>query len=230
MDFFSTIIDIVLHLDKYLAEVVVNYGALTYLFLFIIVFCETGLVVTPFLPGDSLLFVVGALTGASHLTSLSDSFNIWIAALVLLAAAVLGDTANYHIGKALGHKLFKNEKSKLFNKKNLDKTHAFYEKHGGKTIILARFIPVIRTFAPFVAGMGTMKYRRFISYNVTGAVMWVALGITAGFLFGNNDFVRENFSLVLVAIVIISCLPAVFAWFNEKRREKAKIAAGKPEK
>lgn len=224
MDFFQTVINIILHLDKYLNDVVQNYGAVTYIFLFIIVFCETGLVVTPFLPGDSLLFVVGSLAGAQKLFSLSQNFNVWIAGIVVLAAAVIGDTSNYHIGKAFGMKLFKNEKSKLFNRKNLDKTHAFYVKHGGKTIILARFVPVIRTFAPFVAGMGTMSYRRFIAYNIVGASIWVPLGIILGILFGNNDFVRNNFSLVLVAIVLISCIPAVVAWFNEKRNEKKKTA------
>lgn len=227
MDFFSLLVDVILHLDTYLGKVILDYGALTYIILFVIVFCETGLVVTPFLPGDSLLFLVGAITAANGMTSLSQSFNIWTAALVICVAAILGDTANYHIGKSLGAKLFKKENSKFFNKKNLEKTHAFYVKHGGKTIILARFIPVIRTFAPFVAGMGTMKYSKFIGYNVVGAIMWVALGTVAGFLFGNNDFVKNNFSLVLVAIVIISCLPAVFAWLNEKRIEKAKAKATK---
>jgi membrane-associated protein len=222
MDFFSTLLDIFLHLDKHLSTVIQDYGALTYLLLFVIVFCETGLVVTPFLPGDSLLFVVGALTGASGLVSLADHFNIWVAALVLLAAAVLGDTANYQIGKVLGDKLFKKENSKFFNRKNLEKTHAFYVKHGGKAIILARFIPVIRTFAPFVAGMGTMKYAKFISYNVVGAMMWVTLGVTAGYLFGNNQFIKDNFSLVLIAIVVISCIPAVVAWLNDRRIEKSK--------
>lgn len=222
MELFNRVLDIVLHLDRYLSSIIIDYGSLTYLLLFVIIFCETGLVVTPFLPGDSLLFVVGALTGASGLTSVTDRFNIWAAALVVFAAAVIGDTVNYHIGKSLGHKLFQKEDSKFFNRKNLDKTHAFYAKHGGKTIILARFIPVIRTFAPFVAGMGTMSYSRFISYNLVGAAMWVTLGVTAGFLFGNNQFIKNNFSLVLIAIVLISCIPAAVAWLNEKRTSKVR--------
>jgi membrane-associated protein len=222
VDFFANILDIILHLDRYLSAVIVDYGALTYLLLFIIIFCETGLVVTPFLPGDSLLFVVGALTGASGLISISDRFNIWVAALVIFLAAVTGDTVNYHIGKAIGPRIFRKDNVKFLNKKNLEKTHAFYVKHGGKTIILARFIPVIRTFAPFVAGMGTMEYSRFIGYNIAGAAMWVTVGVAAGFLFGNNPFIKDHFSLVLVAIVIISCVPAVIAWLNDKRAPKVR--------
>jgi membrane-associated protein len=222
----ETILDIILHLDKYLGSTVIPAcGIWTYVILFAVIFLETGVIVTPFLPGDSLLFVAGALFAAGATESLGPNF-IWIAAGVMAAAAIIGDTVNYHIGKAIGHKLFNKPKNRFFNKKNLVKAHEFYERHGGKTIVLARFIPVIRDFAPFVAGMGVMNYRRFIIYNVAGAIAWVAIGTVAGYYFGNIPFVKDNFSLVIIAIVVISCIPMIVSFINGKiKAAKAKKEA-----
>jgi membrane-associated protein len=211
-----SIIDIVLHLDIYLGKYVIpTFGLWTYIILFVVVFVETGVIVFPFLPGDSLLFVIGALFAAGATASLGPDF-IWYATAVMVLAAIIGDTVNYHIGKAIGHKLFNKEKNRFFNKKNLLKAHAFYEKHGGITIFLARFIPVVRDFAPFVAGMGVMKYSKFIIYNITGGIVWVAIGTLAGYLFGNIPFIKENFSLVLIAIVLISCIPMIITYIKDR--------------
>ena len=199
MEIILKFVDLFLHLDKYLGEIIRNYGLWTYLILFVIIFMETGFVVTPFLPGDSLLFAAGAFAGLGDLNP--------IILLVLLGfAAVAGDTANYWIGHFIGPKAFSGN-IRFLKKEYLDRTHAFYEKHGGKTIVLARFIPIIRTFAPFVAGIGAMSYGHFIVYNLVGGVLWVSLFTLMGFFFGNLKVVQENFSLVIIAIILISILP-----------------------
>ena len=213
MEFFAQIIDFIVHLDKYIGMIIDWFGPWTYVILFVVVFCETGLVVTPFLPGDSLLFIVGALAAKGEL-------NLWIALGVFWTAAVLGDAVNYQIGKFFGHKLFKNPNARFLKKENLDKTHQFYEKYGGKTIIIARFVPIIRTFAPFVAGMGSMTYKRFFTFNVIGATLWVLFALFAGFFFGNIPVIKDNFTFVIFAIIFISLLPAIISWWLEKRKSK----------
>ena len=215
MEIISFLIDFILHLDKHLSEIVGQYGIWTYALLFMIIFMETGLVITPFLPGDSLLFAAGTLASPA----LQEVLNIWILVPLLIGAAVLGDTINYWIGHYIGPKAFSGN-IKFLKKEYLDQTHAFYEKHGGKTIILARFIPIIRTFAPFVAGIGAMNYRRFFMFNVVGAVLWVMIFTLAGYFFGRLSFVQENFSLVVIAIIIISVLPAVYEYVKERIRLK----------
>jgi membrane-associated protein len=201
MEFLSRLLDFVLHLDKHLNALIQAYGLWTYLVLFVIIFLETGLVVTPFLPGDSLLFAAGTFASAKTL-------NVFWLFILLAAAAILGDTANYWIGHFIGPRVFHQEKSRFFKREYLDRTHRFYEKYGAETIIIARFVPIIRTFAPFVAGIGRMSYWRFISYNVVGGIGWVALFVFGGYFFGNISFVRRNFSLVIVAIIVISVIPA----------------------
>jgi membrane-associated protein len=211
MDFLKTIIDFILHIDKHLVELTSQYGIWVYAILFIIVFCETGLVVTPFLPGDSLLFAAGAII------ALPDSgLNIILMFFVILIAAVLGDAVNYHIGKTIGAGIFKKE-SRFIKKEYLVKTEQFYEKHGGKTIVYARFIPIMRTFAPFVAGIGSMNYSRFFTFNFAGALAWVVLFLGAGYLFGNIDFIKNNFSLVIVTIIFVSLLPILFEYVKSRR-------------
>ncbi len=212
MDIIYTLLDFLINLDKHLAELINNFGGFTYIILFLIIFCETGLFVTPFLPGDSLIFVVGALSAAG-------AMNIWSITGVLIAAAVIGDTVNYHIGKFLGPRIFKKQNVRFLNKKHLDKAHEFYRKHGGKTVIIARFIPVIRTFAPFVAGMGSMSYGRFILYNITGGVAWVSICVASGYFFGNIPAVSENFTLVILAIIGISLLPVVITWMTNRKNK-----------
>jgi len=199
---FPDLLEIVLHLDKHLLELCTQYGTWVYAILFIIIFCETGLVVTPFLPGDSLLFAVGSLAAIQALDFTSSI-------ILLMLAAVLGDTVNYWIGNYVGPKVFYQENSRLLNKEYLMRTHQFYEKHGGKTIIIARFLPIIRTFAPFVAGIGSMTYRRFIAFNVVGGALWVLLFIPAGYFFGSVPVVKNNFSLVIIALVLIPGIPSV---------------------
>ncbi len=213
MEFLQAAIDLFLHLDDHLANLISQYGVWTYAILFLVIFCETGLVVTPFLPGDSLLFAAGAFAA-------TGSLNIFILFALLIIAAILGDAVNYAIGKRLGTKPFDNPKSKIFKREYLDKTHAFYEKYGGKTIIMARFLPIVRTFAPFLAGVGSMTYSKFAMYNVSGAFLWVLVCAGGGFLFGNLPFVKENFSLVILAIIIISVLPAVFEIIKARRERK----------
>jgi membrane-associated protein len=208
------IVEFLLHFDKYLANLINFFGPFTYIILFLIIFAETGLVVTPFLPGDSLLFVVGTLSGGNFL-------NLWISYCVLLLAAVLGDTANYWLGHHLGHKVFSKQNSKLFNKAYLEKTHEFYAKYGGKTIILARFIPIIRTFAPFVAGMGSMHYRTFLMFNMIGAFIWVTAITFAGYFFGGLPFIQKNFEYAVIGIIIVSILPAAFEFIKHKISHKA---------
>ena len=213
---FAYLIDIFLHLDKYLGMIINNYGFETYLILFIIIFLETGLVVTPFLPGDSLIFAAAAL-------SVDGMLNIYALVGILMVAAILGDTANYEIGRFFGNKLIKIGGGKLIKQEHLDKTHAFYEKYGGKTIIFARFIPIVRTLAPFVAGIGKMKYKTFISFNAVGGILWV-LGVSAlGYFFGNISIVKQNFELVLIAIIFISIIPAVIEVLKSKIKKTNEI-------
>ena len=201
MSFIRDAIDFILHIDVHLATIVSQYGGWTYGILFLIIFCETGLVVTPFLPGDSLLFATGALAAATDL-------NVVVLFFLLTVAAILGDAVNYWIGKTVGEKLF-DGRIRYLKREHLDRTHAFYEKYGGKTIVIARFVPIVRTFAPFVAGMGSMSYGKFAMYNVSGGILWIGSLLFAGFLFGNLPIVRDNFGLVIIAIIILSILPAV---------------------
>ncbi len=215
MDYIYFLIDFILHIDKHLVEMVANYGLWIYAILFLILFCETGLVVTPFLPGDSLLFVAGALAALP-----TNDLDVHTMVLLMVTAAILGDAVNYTIGKLFGNKLFSNPDSKIFRRSYLDKTHAFYEKHGGKTIILARFVPIVRTFAPFVAGMGHMSYRHFAAFNVIGALAWVLSFTYAGYFFGNMPFVQDNLKLLIVAIIVVSILPGVIEVWRHKRAEK----------
>jgi membrane-associated protein len=215
MELIRFLIDFVLHVDQHLALLVSNYGTWVYAILFLIIFCETGLVVTPFLPGDSLLFVAGALTALP-----SNDLNILLLILIVTFAAVLGDSVNFEIGKFFGEKLFSNPDSKIFKRTYLEKTHHFYEKHGGKTIILARFVPIVRTFAPFVAGMGRMSYQRFISYNIIGGVLWVSIFMLLGYFVGNISWIQNHLSLLVIAIVIVSIFPAIFEIIREKMKKK----------
>lgn len=205
-------IDFILHLDEYLNVLIANYGSWTYGILFLIVFMETGLVVTPFLPGDSLLFAAGSFAALG-------SLNPVILFILLSAAAIIGDTVNYSVGAFVGPRAFSGD-IKFLKQEHLDKTQAFYEKHGGKTIILARFVPIIRTFAPFVAGVGTMTYSHFIIYNVVGALLWVSIFIFGGFFFGNLPVVRHNFELVIFGIIAVSLLPPVFEYLKARRESR----------
>ena len=217
MDLISNLIDLFLHLDEHLSVVIQTYGTWTYLLLFLIIFLETGIVITPFLPGDSLLFAAGTFAGMGAL-------NIYVLLILLSAAAILGDTVNYWIGHYIGPRAFSGE-VRFLKKEYLDRTHEFYERHGGKTIILARFIPIIRTFAPFVAGIGAMSYGRFITYNVIGGIAWV-LGFTlAGYFFGQVPFVQDNFTYVVVAIILISVMPAVIEVVRSRFKPSAKAEA-----
>jgi membrane-associated protein len=213
MDLIKNLIDIFLHLDQHLSRVIAEYGTWTHLILFLIVFCETGLVVTPFLPGDSLLFAAGTFAALGAL-------DVWLVIVLLIAAAIIGDTVNYWVGAFIGPRAFRGD-VKFLRKEYLDRTHAFYEKHGGKTIILARFVPIIRTFAPFVAGVGAMSYPRFITYNVVGAVLWVGLFVLGGYFFGNIPTVRNNFTLVILAIIALSVLPIVVEALRARRSRPA---------
>jgi membrane-associated protein len=201
MDWIVKPINVILHLNLYLDQIAGDYGPWIYGLLFLIIFSETGLVVTPFLPGDALLFAVGTLTAQN------GPLNLLLILLLLTVAGILGHTVNYWIGSAIGHKLFKNPKSRIFNRKHLDQTHAFYERHGAKTIMLSRFLPLIRTFAPFVAGMSAMSYRRFFVYNVAGAVVWVFGVVLLGHFFGDLPYVQKNYSLVILGIVVVSMIP-----------------------
>ena len=213
MDFIYSLVDFILHIDKHLVEIVNNYQTWTYLILFLIIFAETGLVVTPFLPGDSLLFAAGAIIAKPE-TDLSI-FIMWI---LLMVAGVLGDMANYHIGQYIGPKAFSG-KYKLLKKEYLDKTEKFYEKYGGKTIIYARFVPIIRTFAPFVAGVGSMSYARFASFNVIGATLWVSSFLFIGYFFGGLPVIKDNFTIVIFAIIFLSLIPPIIEVIKEKRNK-----------
>lgn len=215
MELISYLIDIILHLDKHLAEIIQGYGTWTYLILFTIIFCETGLVVTPFLPGDSLLFAAGALAALD-----GSPLNVGLLFLLLTVAAIIGDTVNYWIGAYIGPKAFSSN-SRLFKKQYLIRTQEFYERHGGKTIIIARFVPIIRTFAPFVAGIGSMSYWRFIAYNVFGGIIWVGICLAFGYLFGNIPFVKRNFSLVILVIIFISILPGLVEIIRHRYKNRS---------
>ena len=210
-------LDVLLHLHDHLGAVIQQYGVWTYLILVLIVFCETGLVVTPFLPGDSLLFAVGALAALT-----GSPIGLPQVGLLLIAAAVLGDAVNYGIGAYLGPAVFTSERSRLLNKQHLVRTQRFYERHGGKTIFLARFVPIIRTFAPFVAGIGRMRYGYFATYNVTGAISWVLSFLLAGYFFGQLPAVKRNFQMVILGIIVVSLIPVVSEYIRAQRAERAK--------
>lgn len=213
MEYLAQFIDIVLHLDKHLALLLAQYGPWIYAILFLIIFCETGLIVTPFLPGDSLLFVAGALAAKG---SADGGMDITILMAVLFIAAVLGDGVNFRVGRWFGPKVFRWENSRFFNKAAFEKTHAFYEHHGGKTIVIARFLPILRTYAPFVAGVADMTALRFTLFNVIGAAVWVGSLCLAGYWFGNLPFVRNNLMLVIVGIILLSLLPLVVGWLRHR--------------
>ena len=209
MDLISTFIELILHLDRHLAELVVQYGIWVYAILFLIIFCETGLVVTPFLPGDSLLFVTGALAATGAL-------DVHLLVLLLIAAALLGDNVNYWTGRVLGMKLFQREDSKIFNRAYLKRASDFYDRHGGKTIIIARYLPIIRTYVPFVAGVAEMPYSRFISFSIFAAALWVGSLAYAGYFFGNIPFVKQNLSIIIICLVIIPGIPALVEFLRSR--------------
>ena len=220
MDFLTTVVDLFLHLDEYLSVAIQSYGTWTYALLFVVIFIETGLVVTPFLPGDSLLFAAGTFAALG-------SLNIYLLWGLLVVAAVLGDTVNYWIGHKLGLAIFDTQNrllKRVLKKEYLEKTEAFYAKHGGKTIVLARFVPIVRTFAPFVAGVGTMEYGRFISYNLVGGFLWVTLFLFMGNFFGNIPFVKANFEFVIIGIILISVVPMFVEYLKARNEKKASTA------
>ena len=210
MELIAGLVDLILHLDQHLLDLARTYGVWIYAILFLIVFLETGVVVTPFLPGDSLLFVAGAIAAAGEM-------NVHGLVLLLIAAAILGDSLNYAIGHYLGPRVFRFEDTRFFKRAYIDRTHVFFERHGGKTIIIARFIPIIRTYAPFVAGIGAMAYSRFLVFNVTGAILWVLLLTYAGYFFGNLPLVKNNLTLVILGIIVLSILPGVFEFLRARR-------------
>lgn len=213
MDFLHTAIDFVFHIDKHLDAIIGQFGAWTYLLLFAIIFAETGLIVTPFLPGDSLLFAVGVFAGHGDL-------NVLLVFVLLSLAAVIGDSVNYAAGKYFGEKIFTEKKSRFFKKEYLEKTHRFYEKYGAKTIVIARFVPIVRTFAPFVAGAGAMKYLHFFTYNVLGGILWVALFVFGGYFFGNMAFIKNNFSAVILFIIVVSIWLPLREILKAKRKKE----------
>jgi membrane-associated protein len=210
VDLLKQLVDIVLHVDEHLHQVIQTYGTWTYLLLFVIVFCETGLVVTPFLPGDSLLFAVGAFAARG-------SLDLVTSMVVLAAAGILGDSVNYWIGARVGPAVFQKQDSRIFKPEYLERTHRFYEKYGAKTIVIARFVPIVRTFAPFVAGIGRMSYRTFLAYNVIGALVWVGLLVPAGYFFGNIPIVRDNFEIAVFTIIVVSVLPVAIEFVKHRR-------------
>lgn len=211
MELLKEFIDIFMHIDKHLGAVIQAYGAWTYLILFLIIFCETGLVVTPLLPGDSLLFAIGTFAAMGYL-----EVEYVIAGLTV--AAILGDSVNYAIGHYLGPKVFSRKNSLIFRKEYLDKTHRFYQKYGARTIVIARFVPIVRTFAPFVAGVGAMSYGRFLFYNITGAIAWILIFVLAGYYFGSIPLVKENFTLVILAIIVLSIMPGIIEFVRARRQ------------
>ena len=214
MDLLSGLFDALVHLDKHLLEAVQSYGGWIYLLLFLIVFCETGLVVAPFLPGDSLLFVAGTLAGAG-------SMNVHLLVVLLIVAAVLGDSVNYAIGRWLGPRVFRRDDSWFFKRAYIERTHAYFDKYGGRTIVIARFIPIIRTYAPFVAGIGRMDYYRFLMFNVGGAVLWVALITYTGYLFGNVPIVKNNLTVVILGIIVLSISPGIVEYLRHRLRQRS---------
>ncbi|CAB1246127.1 Protein DedA [Clostridiaceae bacterium BL-3] len=222
MNFMVNLIDIMLHLDKYLNIIIQNYGMLTYGIIFAVIFCETGLVVTPFLPGDSIIFATGALASENML----EIFTLFI---VFFLAAVIGDTANYYIGKKIGSGILRRENMKFINKEHIHKAHRFYEKYGPMAIVLGRFIPIIRTFVPFVAGIGEMGYLKFITYNMLGGFLWVSLFLGGGYFFGSLPFIKHNFSYVIIAIIIISLIPAVTVFLKERKKDQNRNNAASTE-
>jgi membrane-associated protein len=218
MELIKDFIDFILHLDTHLVELVSRYGTFSYAILFAIIFCETGLVVTPFLPGDSLLFAVGALAAKGAL-------NVYTVAILLMLAAIIGDSTNYWIGYFVGPKVFRSESSRWLNRKHLERTSAFYEKYGVKTVVIARFMPIVRTFAPFVAGIGRMYYPRFLFFSVLGSILWIGIFVAAGYLFGNIPWVKENFIIVVLAIIFLSILPALIEAVRVRRESKQSPSA-----
>ena len=214
MEFIKDVIDLFLHLDTHLQTVIQSYGTWTYVILFFIIFCETGLVVTPILPGDSLLFAAGAFAATGSLDL------AWLL-ILLTVAAVLGDAVNYAVGHFMGPKVFSQPDSRFLKREYLDRTHQFYEKYGGKTIIIARFVPIVRTFAPFVAGVGSMTYAKFASYNITGGLLWVGVCVLAGYAFGNIPVVQENFTLVILGIIFVSILPGIIEFLRQRQQTVA---------
>ena len=211
MDLIPYLLDILLHLDRHLGEIIRDFGVWTYLILFVIVFCETGLVVTPILPGDSLLFAVGTFAALGAL-------DLAVSLIMLSVAAVAGDSINYAIGYRVGPSVFRGERSRWLNREYLDRTHRFYERHGPKTIVIARFVPIVRTFAPFVAGIGRMTYSRFLTYNVAGGIAWIAIFVLGGYFFGSIPVVKRNFTVVIFAIIVISVLPALIEILRQRVR------------
>jgi membrane-associated protein len=222
MDIVKTLLDIVLHVDTFIDVQVHLWGAWMYVVMFFVIFCETGLVVTPFLPGDSLLFAAAAVAART-----GSPLNIWLIFGVTLAAAVLGDTANYWIGAKLGPRLLRNPNSRIFRKEYLDRTHAFFERYGGKAIILGRFVPFVRTFAPFLAGVGDMHYRRFIEFNVIGGTAWVGLFVATGYFFGRIPMVEKNLTLVLLGVVLVTTIPIAWEYLRSRRADRAAAAAAR---
>lgn len=210
MPIINFFIEFILHIDKHLGEIIQTYGALSYFILFLIIFLETGLVFTPFLPGDSLLFAAGAFASIG-------AFNLHFLLLILILAAILGDTSNYWIGHFFGEKIVAHPKIPI-NEEHIKKTNQFFQKHGGKTIILARFVPIVRTFAPFVAGAGQMNYKKFISYNIIGGILWCSIFTLAGYFFGSIPFIKKNFSLVIIIIVLISLIPVIIEFLKSKKK------------
>jgi membrane-associated protein len=209
------LIDFILHIDRYLGEWAYQLGPWTYVLIFLIVFAETGLVVTPFLPGDSLLFAIGALCSIPE-----TGLNVWVMGITLFFAALIGDNLNYFVGSRIGPKVFSKDSSIFFNKKHLERTQAFYNKHGGKTIVLARFMPIVRTFAPFVAGVGRMNYLRFLSYSIFGALFWITSFLYLGFMFGNLPAVKSRFHIVIIGVIILSVLPIFIGWWNSRKQNE----------
>lgn len=222
MELIKDFIDFILHLDTELVELVSRYGTFSYAILFAIIFCETGLVVTPFLPGDSLLFAIGAL-------SAKGALNVYTVAFLLMLAAIIGDSTNYWIGYFVGPKVFRSESSRWLNRKHLERTSQFYERYGVKTVIIARFMPIVRTFAPFVAGIGRMYYPRFLFFSVLGSILWIGLFVTAGYLFGNIPVVKRNFTLVILVIIFLSILPALIEVARERLGRKPAVDSNRGE-
>ena len=213
MEILINLLNFFIHLDDHIAQIVANYGLWTYAIVFFIIFCETGLVFTPFLPGDSLLFVLGALAAGGGL-------KLELLLTLLGIAAIAGDSVNYFIGHLLAPKVLRQQKIRFIKQEHIERTRAFFEKYGGKTIIIARFVPIVRTFAPFLAGVGAMSYRKFLLYNVAGGILWVLVGVLSGYFFGNLPFVKKNFSLVILLIIVISLLPAVWEYLQHKKTVK----------